>query len=748
MGRRRQNQTLRAALFAAAAGMATAAPPPPNAPAEVDWYGAEGTLLLRYRDSTILSAWVRIRAADNVRAVREGEVVLAPEVTAGDRVEQRLRLTFARPQRRAEIILRGSAFASDEAFPAETLSEAQARFPLVRASSGPSRNLRNNAVYDRRWDWMLAGPADGGTRIEPREASPDGTRFWWECRGSELELVFRPLFYQKHKNLPFFQPWNYRIRRDSISGWCSWWAYRAGFTQKDLEEVVSVMAEKRLADYGYRFIQIDDCYQGGSGTPASWLEWNGKFPAGMKGYVEAVRGRGFEPGIWIGAFFRDAGIVGEHPDWFVRKPGEAPFRGPWIEYGIDATVSRAAETLVRPTYRGVRQAGFTYVKIDALRHLLYDSLHKAPEHAASKGLRSADIFRRYLSIAREELGPETFILACWGVLPEAIGIADGCRLGTDGFGPCTMQQYNSWNGVVWRSDPDHCDVLPGGGGARRTTTVTSGGQTMECPNETLLRPCLASLASAMLMLSDRADVYRDDRNLEGARRASPVLFTVPGQLYDVDPRKSDGVIGLRREDITTGGPPSPIDADQRGAIIPWWMLEIARPFETWTILARMNWTEKPMGDAMVRFADLGLPADGEYIVHEFWSHECVPIPCCESFRAERLDPLGIRVYAIRAALDRPQIVSTSRHITQGGVDLESVEWKPESCTLAGRSRVVRGDPYEIAIHNPWPFVFVAAEFDGKPAGLPSGKDDQNRLLRFSFLPDATRILEWSVRFRR
>ena len=44
------------------------------------------------------------------------------------------------------------------------------------------------------------------------------------------------------------------------------------------------------------------------------------------------------------------------------------------------------------------------------------------------------------------------------MLPEVIGLADGCRLGGHGFGPVTLQQYNSWNGVVWHNDPDHCDV--------------------------------------------------------------------------------------------------------------------------------------------------------------------------------------------------------------------------------------------------------------------------------------------------
>ena len=90
--------------------------------------------------------------------------------------------------------------------------------------------------------------------------------------------------------------------------------------------------------------------------------------------------------------------------------------------------------------------------------MLYDSLHNVPGYGRERGVSGDDIFRRYLSVARQELGPETFILGCWGVLPESIGLVDGCRLGGDGLGPATLQQYNSWNGVVWRNYPDHCDL--------------------------------------------------------------------------------------------------------------------------------------------------------------------------------------------------------------------------------------------------------------------------------------------------
>ena len=151
-------------------------------------------------------------------------------------------------------------------------------------------------MYDRQWDWVLTGPGDGKTRIIPQSQSPLAAAFAWESRGFKFVPHICPLYYQKHRNLRYFQPWTYKVRKDSITGWCSWWAYLQKFTQADLEKVVDVMAKNRLADFGYRFIQIDDTYQGGSGTPDSWLKWNNKFPGGIEKYAETVKAGGFEPG--------------------------------------------------------------------------------------------------------------------------------------------------------------------------------------------------------------------------------------------------------------------------------------------------------------------------------------------------------------------------------------------------------------------------------------------------------------------
>ena len=227
------------------AGTPEAVEPPPNAPATVEWNAQAGRLSLRYHGSVILDATVGAEDASG-RAVAEVEVKLEPTVNPGEKVEQRLKFGLAVPQEAVRLVLRGTVTGSEEAFPAETLGEAQKRFPLVRNSVGLSRNLRNNAVYDRRWDWLLIGPPDGATRIRPKLVEERRTAFAWESRGSTLELVFRPRFYQKHRGIANFEPWTFQVWKGPVTGYCTWWAYRDGFSQKTLDAIADVFAEKNV----------------------------------------------------------------------------------------------------------------------------------------------------------------------------------------------------------------------------------------------------------------------------------------------------------------------------------------------------------------------------------------------------------------------------------------------------------------------------------------------------------------------
>ena len=97
--------------------------------------------------------------------------------------------------------MRGAVTGSEEAFPAETLSAAHERSSYVRNSVGLSHNVRNNVVYGPRCDWVLIGPADCQTHIKPKLLKKWQIAFFWEGRGSDLEVVFHPGFSQRHEDL-------------------------------------------------------------------------------------------------------------------------------------------------------------------------------------------------------------------------------------------------------------------------------------------------------------------------------------------------------------------------------------------------------------------------------------------------------------------------------------------------------------------------------------------------------------------
>ncbi len=728
---------------------------PPNRPARVEWDAASGNLRLTYRGRVIFQGQITGGPAQLVNTLdpkrRPARLVDTAQTGRRD-IDQRLIFSGK------NLTLSASAHGSGQMLAAETSGRAQKKFPMVRTSHGMSANLRNNAVYDRKWDWELAAEA-GAARIAPENETDAARDFSFIVSGDTIELAFRPRFYQKHKGIAFFEPWTYRVREDSITGWNSWWAFMRGFSQKDCDALLAVWKEKHMADYGYRFIQIDDCYQDDLRPgakypqypatvakssvyhcrgPETWLDWRkDTFPGGKERFVAACKGAGFEPGIWIGNYFTGE-VIGKHPDWFIQDAKGNPFAAPWASCGVDATNKEAMDALVRPTFRGARQAGFSYIKLDVMRHYLYDLLNHNVEFCKSRGVTPGQMYRKYLSAVREEAGPDTFILSCWGVLPESVGLADACRIGSDGYGPASMQQYNSWNGIVWRNDPDHCDVSPHFRPAE-TGNVTKTEKVVPTDNDTIIRPALASISGSMLMLSDRPVVYRDDRNIEGARRSSPVLFSVPGQLYDFDARHSATVATTARESITSGASPAPCDADQGGAVCPWWLNEFnIRGVGHWNVLHRVNWGG-PSPAIKVSFTDIGLESDRDYLVYEFWTGTFLGVKR-GTLELPAAAAKELRSYALRPLENHPQIVSTNRHLSQGGADLIEINWKGR--VLSGRSRVVQGDRYELAVHAPDGFTCRGATFAGRAAQVKT----EGALARVAFTPETTGDVGWSVSF--
>ena len=683
-------------LFYALAGAQTGPKAPPNAPARIEVAG--GKIVVRY----------------DGRSIFEGAVETGPEsfqrrenvYRLGERVEQVLLLTSSGKDRRMKLA--GTVFGGGESFPCEI--DRPNRGPLlVRHVSGLSRNLRNRAVYDRGGDWALSIDFGPRTVLQPQDARSGGRAFILESEGNEIVIRFRPRYYQKHRGLGFFEPWAYRVWPTSVAGWISWFAFFADVTEKDIVETADVFSEK-MGPFGYEILQIDDGYQRGRGAPDLWLTPNAKFPRGLKFLADYIKSKGLKPGLWTAASFSDGDEPQTHPEWFVRDSGGKPVRGNWIDHVVDASNPTAFKTLIQPLYKGLRAQGWEYFKVDGLRHLRYEGYNAHREYFEKAKIDLTAAYRRYAQTIRDEIGRDVFMLGCWGIRPELIGIIDGCRIGDDGFAYAGLSQYNSFNNVVWRNDPDHIELNDD---RYRSTLVTS-------------------LTGSILLLTDKPDLYRKG-DLEPARRTAPVLFTVPGQIYDVDPSRSNA---LDRVDVeVSGSGPRPFDAGYTPAC-HLYLLEIGRPFDDWAVLGRTGGDE-----AELSFSDVGLDPRSEYYVFEFWTKRLLgsftggfdPGTIDSRFRSQ--------AFCIRRRLPRPQLVATSRHVTCGGVDLLDLRW--ENGRLNGKSLIVGGDPYVLYLTQPAGYAFADIECRGAAV---QRKEKDGPLVKLTLLAAKSGEIEWTAKF--
>ncbi len=674
---------------------AQAPTPPPNAPAAITV--VDSTVVVRYNGVVVFAGTV----------VADHGVAIARLIDTTDgRVTQVIKWTASG----GGVTLRGTVHGSAEAFAAEA-EPREDGLRVVRHTVGPVANRLNRAVYDRHLDWLLSVDQPARVAVLPEPDAGAGHDFLLSASGGEVSLRFRPRFYQRHRGLAEYRPWEYQPWRHSVAGWTSWYAFFDKVTEQEIRATADVMAET-LRPFGYDYLQIDDGYQRlPIGLPSHWLGTNEKFASGLADLRRYIDARGLEPGIWTNVAFADRDAALAHPDWFLRDPDGTPARGNWVGYVMNGNAA-TLDTLVTPVYSALRRMGWRYFKLDALRHLRYEGYNSHAAWFTDRGLDREAVFRNVVARVREAIGRDVYLLACWGIRPELIGLVDGMRVGDDGFGYGSFAQYNSFNNVVWRNDPDHIEIHRDDGYKAATLTTLTG---------------------SVLMLTDKPEVYRTDR-VEAARRTAPVLFTRPGQLYDVDPSRSS-LLRLAGSEMSGSGP-RPFDADQR-EIVSLYQLDIARAFGQWTVLGRSR-----DDVAAIPLAELGLDPATDYVAFEFWTRRYLGT-VRDTLRPGPIDPaFQVQVICLRPQQDHPQLLATSRHVTCGGPDLESMQWQDH--TLSGTSRLVAGDPYDLYLTAPAGDDLIEATASGASvtgARLEGGM----RIVRLESRQGGA--VDWQIRYR-
>jgi hypothetical protein len=512
-------------------------------------------------------------------------------------------------------------------------------------------------------------------------------------------------------------------------GLMTWYCEKhGGALNQDAVVEISDFIAKNFKDYGYEFIQIDDLWQNGikSNGPAkdfSKVAANGPYKDGMKGPADKIRHLGLTPGLWLLPFGTNEkdGDLKKVNDFIVHKPDGSPFTTNWSGTSIDSSHPEGAAYVKEMMRRTVKDWGYTYLKLDGIhmamatkqtytaRDYVQDDFGNAVFH--DKTMSNMQVGRHGLDAVREGAGADTFLLACCAPQNErslamCLGKFDAIRVGPDS---CQTWAGNTsivegvraasslWflNGRSWWIDPD-----------------SIYGQAPRFPlNEVRCFSSFVTLTGMLNNTTDWAPNYPAER-IELLRRTMPAH-----QLTSVRP------IDYFQND------PARI-----------WHLQYQVGGVTRHTVGLFNWSDKPL-TIEVAAESLGLDPAKPHHLFEFWSKTH------DTFTGKISREVAGRscvVLAVNPESSVPTVLSTSRHITQGAVDLMKADWDSEA--LTGASKVVANDPYEIRIApNGKKLSGVTLGKDDQAAGVKAELVEKDGLVLVTLASSTNRTVQWRVK---
>ncbi|MBO8183848.1 MAG: NPCBM/NEW2 domain-containing protein [Archaeoglobus sp.] len=145
----------------------------------------------------------------------------------------------------------------------------------------------------------------------------------------------------------------------------------------------------------------------------------------------------------------------------------------------------------------------------------------------------------------------------------------------------------------------------------------------------------------------------------------------------------------------------------------------------------------------IDFASLGLDKNVRYHVFDFWSKEY--LGAWDKGYFAHIQPSSAVVLTLMKMEDYPQLISTDRHITQGWVDLMSLDFDKSNLEYKGESKVIKGDPYEMYFVYPLSKNYAVERVKAKGVEVEVENYQGWSVVRLK--SSRTREVEWSVRFK-
>jgi hypothetical protein len=461
--------------------------------------------------------------------------------------------------------------------------------------------------------------------------------------------------------------------RSIVNGWCSWF-----YTLSQVSEAEVILntefAAKHLKQFGLEYIQIDEGYQRWHGD---W-EGNDRFPHGMKWLANKIKSHGFKPGIWISPYVvsEPTEVFQKHPDWLLKKAdGSLKRIGNWDEgseppadenpkrYGLDITHPEAAKWLRDLIDTIASEWGYEMIKIDFMAWSIL-----AAERYYDPTLSSAQAYRKGLEIMRKAAGDKCHILEC-GPGATTVGLIDSMRLEADvnyGFSNTAWETYflhpassasaaakrYYFHKRTWINDVDHIclDLLNNQQSEAAATLIAlSGGN----------------------MISGDRLTQLDQHKLDILKKITPSFgaAAIPVDLFD-------------------------------GEMQSVFALKIKKSFAEWTIAGFFNANLAQSIERKFSLQRLWLDPGKAYLVFDFWKQQFIGEITGEIKLV--IQPGNVVLLTIHEKSGSPQFMSTDRHVMQGALEIENINWNESTKTISGTSIGPLNTSHNVFVYVPQP----------------------------------------------
>jgi hypothetical protein len=186
-------------------------------------------------------------------------------------------------------------------------------------------------------------------------------------------------------------------------------------------------------------------------------------------------------------------------------------------------------------------------------------------------------------------------------------------------------------------------------------------------------------------------------------------------------------------------PALPIDLLQEAPSQQWY-LPLKTEAGAWTIVGLFNWDGTGPETFRTPLISFDLNPGVRYTVYDFWAGRYLGM--IKDVLQVEVPAEGVRLLGLRYVEQRPMLVASNRHYTQGALDHTNITWSYDTPRLSGSFKGVQGFPYTLTFYLPEPYRLKEVAC----SEALTGRKEEGTTLSLSLSPAASGEVTWSLQF--